>query len=166
MTMSVRHSKPPDGITLEVEFNHHGVLLTDHPPVVARLDCDNLWGGKFHGAAVSILDLDFAPNEKSYVGVHAQIGADQSLHVGGPPEPRRVHHAFDPAGAGLDNLQQDTADLAAVGSLQRGNYWIAGTHVSVLRPVFVFLRIDARFYMNSGVLSPKFIPPRKFKLPF
>ncbi|MGD0777861.1 MAG: hypothetical protein ABSC05_34170 [Candidatus Solibacter sp.] len=110
----LRHPEFADGLTLEVELNQDRDLVADDPPIVRRLDHDDLWGHKLRGAAVRVLDMDLAAGQEADVGVHAKIGADDRLHVGGPAKPGRVDHALHAAGAGSRNINLGTADFPAL----------------------------------------------------
>jgi hypothetical protein len=107
-------------VPLEVEFDQHGDRFpADDPAVVARVDRDDLRSSVLDDAAVRVLDVDLAAGEKPDVGVHAQIGADQRLHVHRPAESGRVDHALDARAAGAADLEPDTADRASFGALHR-----------------------------------------------
>src|SRR5439155_12200911 len=70
MAMGLRHPKPADRISLEIEFNQHGGLVPDDPPVMPRLDSDHLRSFELRSAAVRVLNLELAAGEESNMRVH------------------------------------------------------------------------------------------------
>jgi hypothetical protein len=52
------HPQPPHCVALEVELDHNGRLISDHPAVMARLDRDRLRRGEHHRASVGVLNMD------------------------------------------------------------------------------------------------------------
>ena len=81
-----RHPEAVHGVALEVELDQDDRLLADDPAVVARLDRDDLRRLVLDDAAVGVLDVDLAAREEADVRVHAELGADDRLHVHGPAE--------------------------------------------------------------------------------
>jgi hypothetical protein len=71
-----RHPEPADGLSLEIELDQHRGLVSHHPPVVPRLDSDDLGSHELQGAAVRILDIDLTAGQEPDVRVHAEIRAD------------------------------------------------------------------------------------------
>ena len=55
-----------------------------------------------------------AAREEADVRVHAEIGADDRLHVGRPAEAGRIDHSLHPAIPCPDNIELDTPDLSMV----------------------------------------------------
>jgi hypothetical protein len=84
-----------------------------------RFDLDNLRRGEFAGASVRVPDVDLSTCEKTDMCVHAEVGADDRFHVGGPTKADRIDHAFDPASASLAHIELNPADLPALGSIDR-----------------------------------------------
>lgn len=113
VAVNLRHSKPANGVTLEIEFDQHGGLVANHPPVVTRFDRHRLGSRELDRAAIRILNVDLAASEESDVCVHAQLGSGDRFHVRGPAKPSRVDNAFYPALAGTHDVDLNTTDLAA-----------------------------------------------------
>ena len=95
----------------------HDRLFADHPAVVPRLDRDDLRRLVLDDAAVGVFDVNLAAREESDVGMHAQLGADDRLHVHRPVESRRVDHPLDARGAGAADFELHMAEIAAGGTL-------------------------------------------------
>src|SRR5262249_60962023 len=95
MTMGVRHAETGDRIALEVELDQHDRLVADHPAIVPGLDGDDLRRAVLDDAAVGVLDVDLAAREEADVRVHAEVGADDRLHVDRPAKAGRIDHALD-----------------------------------------------------------------------
>ncbi len=119
--MDVRHAEARDGFLFEVELDEHGGFLADDPTLVSRFDGNNLWPFEFQQASVAVFELELPADEESHVRVHAQVGADDRLHVLRPPEPRREHHPFNPTGPGAGDLERDTADDSPFRPLHPGH---------------------------------------------
>jgi hypothetical protein len=102
---------------LEIEFDQHGGLIADHPPLVSRFNGDELWSFELEDAAVGKADVDLAARHEADVRVHAQFRADNGLQVGSPVEPRRIDHAFHARRAGAEDIDLDTANLTVLVSL-------------------------------------------------
>jgi len=117
--MGVWHPKPPDGIALEVELDEHHWFASDDPAVVTRLDGDDLRGLVLDDAAVGVLDVNLAADEKANVRVHAEVGANDRLHVDRPAEPRRIDHAFDARLACSPDLETHVSDFSEIGAFHR-----------------------------------------------
>jgi hypothetical protein len=117
--MGLGHPEDAGRLALEVEFDQHRRRASDDPPVMPRLNRHDLRSLELHHTAVGILNVDLTLREKSHMGVHAQLRADDRFHVGRPAEASRVHQAFDPRGAGAADLELDAGDLAAVGAPHR-----------------------------------------------
>jgi hypothetical protein len=118
--MAVRHPQSPHRVALEVELDHDDWLGADHPAVVAGIDRDDLRRLVFDDAAVGVFDVNLAVGQEPDMGVHAEVGLDDRLHIDRPLEPRRVNHAFDARGAGAAHFQADVPDVAPLGALHRG----------------------------------------------
>ena len=127
VTMGSRHAETCDGVSLEVELDEHGRLLSYDPAVVARIDGHNLWRFALYTAAVGILDVDSSASKKPDVRVHAQFRPDDRFHIDRPPESRRVDHALHAGRARAPNLELDMTNAAAYGTFQ-------GCHQGVIRP--------------------------------
>ena len=93
--------------------------LPDHPAIMARLDRHDLRSLVFHDTAVGVFDVDLAARQEADVGVHAQVGSDDRLHVDRPAKSARIDHALDARCAGTADLEPDMADRAALGPLHR-----------------------------------------------
>src|SRR6185295_9794168 len=104
------------GLAVEVKLDHDGLFVAHHPAVMTGIDGHDLRRPELALAAVRVLDVDLAPRQKPHVRVHAELGADDRLHVRGPAESRRVNHALDAAGAGARNFKPDVPDIAALGA--------------------------------------------------
>src|SRR5271154_1797312 len=116
MAMGVRHAEPPDGVTLEVEFDQHHRLAAHDPAVVARLDRHDLRSLVLHDTAVGAFDVSPSMRQESGVGVHAQLGPDDRFHVDRPAEPAWIDQALDTRCAGTADVEPDMADGTALGS--------------------------------------------------
>src|SRR5918994_1975274 len=91
---------------LSVELDQHGRLV-DH----------DLRGDVFERTAVCVLTLNMAARQKPDVRVHANVGADDWLHVGRPAKAGRIDRALDSPVCGADDVDLGPAHLAVVGSL-------------------------------------------------
>jgi hypothetical protein len=111
------HPEARDGLALKVELDEHDGLFADDPTVVSRFDGDNLWRLELQHASIGVLDMELSADDESHVRVHAQVGADDRLHVLRPPEPGRVHHPFYPPGPCACDLERDLTDVAPFRSL-------------------------------------------------
>ena len=80
MLVLCRHPEPADRVAFEVEFDQHYGLLADDPAVVTRLDSDDLRSFVFDDAAIGIFDVNLPTREKTSMGMHAVLGADNWLH--------------------------------------------------------------------------------------
>jgi hypothetical protein len=69
-----RHAEAVDGVALEVELDQHHGLFADHPPVMPRIDRDDLRRLVLDDAAVGVLDVDLAAREEPDVRVRACRG--------------------------------------------------------------------------------------------
>jgi hypothetical protein len=118
MAMSIGHPQTVDGVALEIELDQHRRLIAHDPAVMARIDGDNLGSRVFDHTAIGVLDVDPSPGEKAHVGMHAQVGPHNRLHIDRPAESGRVDHALDARGAGTPDLEPDSGDFAALGSFQ------------------------------------------------
>src|SRR6266851_8125823 len=116
MTMSVGHSETVDRVALEVEFDEDCRVLAHDPAIMARFDGHRLRRLVFDRAAVGVFDVDLAPGQETNVGVHAQVRADDRLHIDRPAESGRIHHALHAGRAGTPNLEPDVADFAPLSS--------------------------------------------------
>src|SRR5215471_4257279 len=114
-----RHAEPRGRVAHEVDLDEHRRLVTDDPPVVPRLDRDDLRRGELQRLPVAVARRDRAARDEADVRVHADLGADGVLHVRRPAEAGLVDHALDAAGAGRDDVHLDAADDTAVGSRDR-----------------------------------------------
>jgi hypothetical protein len=110
----LRHAEPANGLSLEVKLDQHGGLVSHDPSVVPRLDSDHLRSYELRGAAVCILNMDLASGQEPDVRMHAEIRADDCLHVGGPAKSGLVNHTLHATGAGSHNIDLDAADFAAL----------------------------------------------------
>ena len=117
--MSVGHAQPADGVFLEVELDQHDWFTTNNPSIVAGLDGDDLWSLVFDHAAVRVLDVNLPADEKPHVGVHAEVGAHDRLHVDRPSESRRIDHALDPRPARSSDFETHVPDFSKLGSFHR-----------------------------------------------
>jgi hypothetical protein len=113
----LRHPEAANGLSLEVKFDQHRRLVSHDPPVVPRLDSDDLWSHELRGAAVCILNMDLAAGQEPDVRMHAEIRADDCFHVSGPAKSGRVDHPLNATGAGSHNIDLDAADFAAFAAL-------------------------------------------------
>ncbi len=50
-----RHAESPHRVALEVELDHHGRFVPNHPAIVSRFDRDRLWSRELHRASVGVL---------------------------------------------------------------------------------------------------------------
>lgn len=93
--------------------------LPTTPAVMAWFDGDDLRRFVLDDAAIRVFDVDFAVREKSGVGVHAEIRADDVLHILRPAETGRVDHPFDARVAGPADIQPHVAEIAMRGAFHR-----------------------------------------------
>ena len=100
--------------------------LPDHPAVMTRIDGDDLRRLALDRAPIGILDVEAAAGQEADVRVHAQVGADDRLHVDRPAEADRVNHPLHARRAGRSDFELDVANLAAHDALQRRGQWVAG----------------------------------------
>ena len=131
--MSLRHPESINRLSFKIEFHQHCGLVSYHPPVVPRLDGDDLRSHKLQNASIRVLNMDLAPGKEAHMGVHAKFTADDRFHIDRPAEPGRINNALHPPSAGAGDVKLDAADLAAVGSINGSEEWIGGTHVEILR---------------------------------
>jgi len=117
MSVAVRHPQTTDGVAFEVKLDQHRRLIPNDPAVMPRLDRHDLRRRALQGAAIRILDVDLASSEKAHVSVHTEIGADERLHVRGPSEAGRIHHAFDTSIPSFDALEPNASHVAAFRTL-------------------------------------------------
>src|ERR1035437_6396757 len=125
-----RHPEPPHRVALEIELDHHGRFVADHPAVVPRLDSNRLRSRELHRASIGVLNMDLPLRQEPDVGVLAEFGPDDRLHVPRPAESQRVDHSFDPTIARAGYVELDASDHAMVGSFHRcgqgiGCHWRA-----------------------------------------
>jgi hypothetical protein len=118
MPMGLRHAKPADSLSFEIELDQHRRLVSHDPPLVPGVDRHNLWGNELRGAAVGILNVNLASGQKPHVGVHAEIGAHDTLHVAGPTKSRRIHDTLDAAAAGSHGVDPGSPDFTVFGPRQ------------------------------------------------
>jgi hypothetical protein len=128
MVVSLRHSEPIDRIFFEIEFHQHGGLVAHHPPVVLRLDGDDLRSYKLQRAAVCVLNMDLAAGKEAYMGVHAEPGADDSLHVIGPAESGRIDYTLNATGSGAYDVELEAANVAVFALIEWSEEWISNIH--------------------------------------
>ena len=122
---------------LGVELDEDGVLVADDPGVVPGLDRHDLRGDELERAAVPVLALDVSASEEPDVRVHAALAPDGRAHVGRPAEPGRVDGPLHAAVPDPDDLDDDAADLAAIGALDRLGERIHGAYRSSSRRYWV-----------------------------
>ena len=60
MLVRLGHPEPTNGLSLEVELDQHCGLVSHDPPVVPRLNRDDLWSYELRGAAICVLNMDSA----------------------------------------------------------------------------------------------------------
>lgn len=82
MSVTLRHSTHARGLSLEIELDQHRGLVTHHPSIVSGLDDHSLRCRELHSAAVGEFDVNLSVREKSNVGMHAKIRANDGLDVG------------------------------------------------------------------------------------
>jgi hypothetical protein len=78
------HPQPPNRIALEIELDHHGRFVADHPAIMSRLDRDRLWSRELHRASIGVLNMDLPMREEPDVSMLAELGAADCLHVARP----------------------------------------------------------------------------------
>jgi hypothetical protein len=118
MPMGLRHAKPADGFSFEIELDQYRRLVPHDPPFVPGVDRHNLWSSEFRGAAIGVLNVNLASCQKTHVGVHAEIGAHHPLHVAGPAKSRRIHDTLDAAAAGSHGVDPGSPDFTVFGPWQ------------------------------------------------
>src|SRR5262245_38897707 len=86
MPVGGRHAEPVDRFLLEIELDQDGGLVPDDPAIVAWVYGNDLRGLALERAAIGILDVKTAARQEPDVRMHAQVSADDRLHVDGPAE--------------------------------------------------------------------------------
>jgi|ERR1051326_3230655 hypothetical protein len=119
VAVAVGHAQAADRVTLEVELDQDGWLVTDNPSVMTGLNRDNLRRRKFQRAAIGILNVDLAAREKSDVSMHAKISARDPLHVSGPAKSRRIDHTLHAPVTGGHYVELHASDLAVLRRFER-----------------------------------------------
>src|SRR3954467_9616658 len=104
MRVLARNAELLRRLAFEVELDHDCGLISHHPTVMPRFDCNRLRRSEFQRAAVGVANVDLPLSEKSNVRVLAQFRADDRLHVLGPIESRRVDGPLHTAGTGFHNI--------------------------------------------------------------
>jgi hypothetical protein len=112
-----RHPEPTCGLSLEVKLDHHRGIVSYDPPIVSRLDSDDLWSYELRGAAICILNMDLAAGQESDMRVHAEICADECFHVSWPAKSGRVDDPLNATRTGSHNIDSDAADFAEFAAL-------------------------------------------------
>lgn len=105
-----------DCVPFEVEFDKDTGLITHDPGVMTRRDGENTRGDMVFDTAVAEDDANTALGQKTHMGVHAELGLGDGLHLGGPAETGGVDHALHPGVSGCDDIQFNAADVAVVGA--------------------------------------------------
>ena len=100
----------------KIELDDDNGLLADHPTVVARFDREDMRRLVLNDATVRVLDVDFTTREKAGMRVHAEIGADDVLHVFRPSESRWINHPFDARRASASNIEAHVSEVAMRGA--------------------------------------------------
>src|ERR1700736_607909 len=118
-------AKPLGGAGERIELDEHRGVAADDPRVVAGVEHEGARGGHVEDAAVRVGAAHPAAGEEAHVGVHAQLGLHDRLHVGRPAEAGRIAHALDAAVGGLRDVDGDAADLAVDRALDRREERIA-----------------------------------------
>lgn len=128
MVVSLRHPEPIDGLSFKIEFHQHRGLISHHPPVVPWFDGNDLGSCELERAAVGVLNMDFAAGQETYVGVHTELGGGNRFHITGPAKAGRVNYTLDPARAGPDYVEFETANVAVFALIQRREKRISDIH--------------------------------------
>jgi len=128
MPVHLRHPEPANGITLEVELDQNCRLVTDDPPIMSRFDGNGLWSYELKRTAIRVLNVDLAASQEPDMRVHAEICANDRLHVRGPAKTGLVDHALHAAGAGPHDIDLGTADFAAFATRPGCKQWIVVAH--------------------------------------
>ena len=113
------HAEALCGLARGVELNEHGGLPSHDPGVVTRLDHDDGRRREVERTAVTVLTLNPPRGQETDVAVHAQVGADDGLHVGRPAKSRWIDDALDLAIGGGHRVNHDAANLVVLGALDR-----------------------------------------------
>src|SRR4029453_6345773 len=114
-----RHAESFGGFRLEIDLDHDDRLVRERPAGRARLCGDAPRGDEFELAPVGVLDVNPALDDEADVCVHAEVGLDVRLHVGGPPEAGFVNQALDGGVAGTSHFEHHAPDLAPLGAVDR-----------------------------------------------
>src|SRR5437870_5032432 len=115
--MPVAHAEAANGIAFKIEFDEHGGFVSDDGTVVPRIDGNDLRRREVRLASILVTDLNLATSQKADVSVHAEVGADDRLHVPGPFEAYRVDHSLDTASSAAHDVQPNTTHLFRFGIL-------------------------------------------------
>jgi hypothetical protein len=119
MVVSLRHPESIDRLSFKIEFHQHCGLVSYHPPVVPRLDGDDLRSHKLQNASICVLNMDLAPGKEAHMGVHAKFTADDGFHIDRPAEPGRIDNTLNATRASSHNIELDAGDVAVVALSER-----------------------------------------------
>ncbi len=127
--MNLRHSEPPRRLALKIEFDQDCRLRADDPGIMPRFDLNHLWRGKTKGATVTVANADLTAREEANVRVHAKIRTDHGLHVSRPTKTGGINKTLYPARSGFDDIEFHSSNFTTIGTRNRGEQWISGTHI-------------------------------------
>ena len=119
MRVLTRYAELLRRLAFEVELDHDRWLLSNHPTVMSRFDCNRLRRSQLQRAAIGVPNMDLPLRKKTNVRVLAEFSAHDRLHIVRPIESGRVNHPLDAACAGFHNVKLHSPDGAAFGALDR-----------------------------------------------
>ena len=150
MRVLARYAELSRRLAFEVELNHDCGLVSHHPTIMSRLDCNRLRRRQLQHAAIRVSNMDLALSQKTNVRVLAQFRAHDWFHMLRPIEPGRVNCPLHAARASFHNIQLHSADGAALGALDGSHQRIRRRHASItLRRA---QRVNPRLF--SSALQP------------
>ena len=111
--------------------------------VVPWVDGNDLRRLVLDDTAVGVFDVNLAAREKSHVGVHAELGADDRLHVHRPAKAGGIDHPLDARCSSAPDLESHVTDVAKFSASDSGQQRIESALRGLLarqRPPFRRLR--------------------------
>jgi hypothetical protein len=116
VAVGIRHPQALDRVLFEIELDQDGRLLSFDPAIMTWLDDNETWSHEIQTATITKKKLDVASGQKSHMCVHAVFGFHNRLHVGRPPEARRVYQPFNSARTGLESIVPHAGYFAVIRS--------------------------------------------------
>ena len=127
--MNLRHSEAARCLAFEVEFDQDRRPRANDPCIMPGFDLNYLGSCKTQGATVTVANADLTAREEANVRVHAKIRTDYGLHVNRPTKAGGINKTLYPARSGFDNIEFHSSNFATIGTRNRGEERINGTHI-------------------------------------